>query len=135
MSTISYGSITIVDITDVGEFSVYPKCNLPTTVIYSSDPVGYTPNWQSNNLVITPVAYYAGQSVNTNLTWVWTRKEGASSTGTAISSDNGEYVSNGTDPIGGQVYAPGALVVRQNQFASGTNYSLTLLQLHIVMLQ
>ena len=123
MSTISYGSITIVDITDVGEFSVYPKCNLPTTVIYSSDPVGYTPNWQSNNLVITPVAYYAGQSVNTNLTWVWTRKEGASSTGSAISSDNGEYVSNGTDPIGGQVYAPGALVVRQNQFASGTNYS------------
>ena len=123
MSTISYGSITIVDITDVGEFSVYPKCNLPTTVIYSSDPVGYTPNWQSNNLVITPVAYYAGQPVSTNLTWVWTRKEGASSTGSAISSTNGEYVSNGSDPIGGQTYAAGALVVNQNQFAAGTNYS------------
>lgn len=123
MSTISYGSITIVDITDVGEFSVYPKCNLPTTVIYSSDPVGYTPNWQSNNLAITPVAYYAGQSVSSNLTWVWTRKEGTSSTGSAISASNGEYVSNGTDPIGGQTYAPGTLVVTQNQFASGTNYS------------
>lgn len=123
MSTISYGSITIVDITDVGEFSVYPKCNLPTTVIYSSDPVGYTPNWQSNNLAITPVAYYAGQSVSSNLTWVWTRKEGTSSTGSAISASRGEYVSNGTDPIGGQTYAPGTLVVTQNQFASGTNYS------------
>lgn len=123
MSTISYGSITIVDITDVGEFSVYPKCNLPTTIIYSTDPVGYTPNWQSSNLVITPVAYYAGQSVSSHITWSWTRQNGSASTAVDISSSNGEYVSDGSTPINGNVYAAGALVVDQNQFTSSTNYS------------
>lgn len=123
MSTISYGSITIVDITDVGEFSVYPKCNLPTTIIYSTDPVSYTPNWQSSNLVITPVAYYAGQSVNSHITWSWTRQNGSASTAVDISSSNGEYVSDGSTPINGNVYAAGALVVDQNQFVGNINYS------------
>ena len=123
MSTISYGSITIVDITDVGEFSVYPKCNLPTTVIYTSDPVGYTPNWESSNLVITPVAYYAGQSVSSNITWVWTRLNGSSSTAVGISESNGEYVSDGATAIKGNTYAKGALVVTKNQFTSSASYS------------
>ncbi len=121
MST-SYGSITIVDITDIGEFSVYPKCNLPTTVIYAPDSGNYTPNWQTSNLVITPVAYYAGNPISNNIQWVWTRQEGNGTPG-AISSSNGEYVSDGTTAIGGQVYAKGTLVVNQNQFGSGTTYS------------
>jgi hypothetical protein len=74
MATTSYGSITIVDITDIGEFSVYPKCNLPTTVIYSPDDNIYTPNWVGQNLVITPVAYYAGSPVSANITWLWERQ-------------------------------------------------------------
>jgi hypothetical protein len=104
MATItSYGSITIVDITDIGEFSVYPKCTLPTTVIYSPDDGNYTPDWASQNLVITPVAYYAGSPVSTGITWTWTRQEG-NGAATAISSSNGESVSNGV------------LTVNKNQF-------------------
>ena len=47
MATTSYGSITIVDITDVGEFSVYPQANKAQTQIYDPDTNGdsaYTPN-------------------------------------------------------------------------------------------
>ena len=37
----SYGSITIVDITDIGEFSLYPTCDLPLSVIYTPDNNNY----------------------------------------------------------------------------------------------
>lgn len=121
MST-SYGSITIVDITDIGEFSVYPKCNSPITVLYAPDSGNYTPNWQTSNLVITPVAYYAGNPISNSIQWRWTRQEGNDTPG-AISSSNGEYVSDGTTAIGGQVYPTGTLVVNQNQFGSDTDYS------------
>ena len=43
MATTSYGSITIVDITDIGEFSVYPKANGSRTQIYNPDANSYTP--------------------------------------------------------------------------------------------
>ena len=94
-TTTSYGSITIVDITDIGEFSVYPKCNLPTTVIYTPDNNTYTPNWQANNLVITPVAYYAGVQQSTGITWTWERQEGATGARTTVvSGSNGETISS-----------------------------------------
>lgn len=109
----SYGSITIVDITDIGEFSVYPKCNLPTTVIYSPDSNNYTPNWSSNNLVITPVAYYAGAPQTTNITWTWERQEGLTgSRTTVVSGQNGESIGSN-----------GALTVSANKFPAGSNYS------------
>lgn len=109
----SYGSITIVDITDVGEFSVYPKCNLPTTVIYSPDTGNYTPNWQSNSLVITPVAYYAGAPQTTNITWTWERQEGLTgSRVTVVSGQNGESIGSN-----------GALTVSTNKFPAGSTYS------------
>ena len=105
MATTSYGSITIVDITDIGEFSVYPKCNLPTTVIYSPDDNIYTPNWVGQNLVITPVAYYAGSPVSANITWLWERQQGNGARA-EVSSTKGETVNSTT----------GALTVNQNQF-------------------
>ena len=112
-TTISYGSITIVDITDIGEFSVYPKCNLPTTVIYSPDSGTYTPNWQSSNLVITPVAYYAGEQQSSNISWVWERQEGTTgSRTTVVSGSNGETIS-----------ANGVLTVAANKFPPGSSYS------------
>ena len=112
-TTVSYGSITIVDITDIGEFSVYPKCNLPTTVIYSPDTNNYTPNWQSTNLVITPVAYYAGTQQTSNITWVWERQEGATGTRTTVvSGSNGETIGSN-----------GVLTVSANKFPSGATYS------------
>ena len=54
MATTSYGSITIVDVTDIGEFSLYPTCDLPLSVVYSPDDNEYTPNWgrQENNVYV-----------------------------------------------------------------------------------
>ena len=117
MATVtSYGSITIVDITDIGEFSVYPRCTLPTTVIYSPDSGTngtYTPDWATNNLVITPVAYYAGAPQTTGITWTWERQEGLSGTRTTVvSGQNNETIaSNGT------------LTVSANKFPAGSTYS------------
>lgn len=109
----SYGSITIVDVTDIGEFSLYPTCNLPLSVVYSPDSNEYTPNWgeQSggvyvNPLQLTPVIYYAGSplALDTNgLSITWTRKVDANAAGN-ISSSRGETVNNGI------------LTVNQNQF-------------------
>lgn len=108
MATTSYGSITIVDITDIGEFSLYPTCNLPLSVIYTPDENSYTPNWgtSGNNLHLTPVVYYAGNALALNasgLSITWTRRVDSGSAG-AISSSRGETVSNGV------------LTVAQNQF-------------------
>lgn len=76
MATTSYGSITIVDITDVGEFSVYPQGNKAQTQIYNPDQSGvlaYTPNWAENNnpLIITPTAFYAGKNKTSVATYSW----------------------------------------------------------------
>ena len=58
MATTSYGSITIVDITDIGEFSVYPKIQGSKNQIYNVDTNTPTPDWTTNNIIIDPVAYY-----------------------------------------------------------------------------
>ena len=76
MATTSYGSITIVDITDVGEFSVYPQADKAQTQIYDPDKSGnlaYTPDWSATNnaLVITPVAFYAGKNKSSVATYSW----------------------------------------------------------------
>lgn len=77
----SYGSITIVDITDIGEFSVYPTANSPRTQIYNPDSSTYIPDWSGSNpdtsLKITPVAYYASQNISTTATYTWQRRDGA----------------------------------------------------------
>lgn len=110
---ISYGSITIVDVTDIGEFSIYPQCNLPLSVIYDPNDGSYSPNWGDTNgaLVLTPVIYYAGESLPLNsngLTITWTKQIGTS-TPSAISSSSGETVSGGI------------LTVAQNQFSDNIN--------------
>lgn len=106
--TTSYGSITIVDVTDIGEFSLYPTCNLPLSVVYTPDNNTYTPNWGATNgsLQLTPVIYYAGQALSltaSGLSITWTRKVDANAAG-AISQTNGETVTNGV------------LIVNKNQF-------------------
>lgn len=80
MATTSYGSITIVDITDVGEFSVYPKIQGSKNQIYDVDTSTPTPDWTSNNIIIDPVAYYGGTNVTaTAASYTWTRRDGAGS--------------------------------------------------------
>lgn len=78
---VAYGSITIVDITDVSEFSVQPMSNLPLSVIYDPDQNNYSPDWSTSNLRLTPLVYYGGDNValgTTGLTITWERQEGVS---------------------------------------------------------
>lgn len=62
----AWGTITIVDTTDIGQFSVTPSSNRATTVIYTPDNNTYTPNWanSSGNVTITPIVYYGGSQLN-----------------------------------------------------------------------
>lgn len=78
MATTSYGKITIIDVTDVGNFSVYPYANGPNTQIYSEETNQYYPNWEAktgstytNPLILTPVVTYAGQDKTTEATVNW----------------------------------------------------------------
>lgn len=78
MATTSYGKITIIDVTDVGNFSVYPYANGPNTQIYSEENSQYYPNWEvetegvyTNPLVLTPVVTYAGQDKTAEATVNW----------------------------------------------------------------
>ena len=118
----SFGSITIVDITDVGEFSVSPSCNSSLTVIYNEESETYSPAWGGNGsipLQITPSCYYAGQKVIASR-YKWYRKEDSNSptlvwdtSSSTSTTANGESVENsGSDK--------GRLTVSQNQF---NNYS------------
>ena len=94
---VAYGSISIVDLTDLGEFSVQPMSNMPLSVIYDPDNQSFTPNWGTNNLTVTPSIYYAGKELalgSTGLTVTWQRQAGsdaytALATGESI-VDNGK---------------------------------------------
>lgn len=94
-AAVAYGSITIVDITDIAEFSVQPMSNLPIAVIYDPDHSTFTPNWATSNLQLTPSIYYGGTALTPNGTGVtvtWQRQVGTSSP-TALTT--GETVTNG----------------------------------------
>ena len=79
----SYGTITIVDLTDVGQYSVYPYANSSNTQIYSQENLSYSPDWAAQNpetheytnpLVITPVITYAGEDKTTESLVKWYEK-------------------------------------------------------------
>lgn len=105
MAQISYGSITIVDVTDVGQFSVYPRATSPKTQIYNPDASSYTPNWDTANggtaVTISPVAYYAGRNVTSSASYTWKRKIG----GTESNLITGESVSSGVLTINKNILA------------------------------
>lgn len=113
MSQKAYGSITIIDITDVGSFSVYPMSNMPLTVTYdvSGDPDNtnekFSPNWAdgSSHLVLTPMVYYAGNHITSGFQKVeWRYRYGVNNTGVFINSD---------DVVCG---ADGALTLKTNSY-------------------
>lgn len=77
---ISYGTITIVDKTDLGQLSVYltgstirqQTCNINT------NPDTYYPDWRSTALVVTPHVYYDGHMVSLDsnkLSIIWNKVE------------------------------------------------------------
>ena len=119
-TTVSYGSISIVDVTDVGELSVYPKSNLPQSVIYSPDQNSFTPNWGSSNLILSPSIWYGGSQLSTNdnsVTVTWSRREGI---GAITALTTGETVSDGTMVISDETIPKGTLVVNQNKFTENS---------------
>lgn len=119
-TTVSYGSISIVDITDVGELSVYPKSNLPQSIIYSPDQNSFTPNWSTSNLILSPSIWYSGEQLLTsdnNVTVSWSRREGIGSVGNLTT---GETISDGTMVISGETIPKGSLVVNQNKFTANS---------------
>lgn len=110
---LSYGSITIVDVTDIGEFSIYPQCNLPLSVIYDPNTNTYNPNWgeSSSHLILTPVIYYAGERLTppvSGLSIVWKKQFGTGEETPITSGSGGHTITNGT------------LTISQNQFNSST---------------
>lgn len=119
-TTVSYGSISIVDITDVGELSVYSKSNLPLSVIYNPDQNSFTPNWGTSNLILTPSIWYGGEQLLTtdnNVTVSWSRREGIGSIGNLTT---GETISNGTTVVSGETIPKGSLVVNANKFTANS---------------
>lgn len=118
MSTQAYGSITIVDIGDLGELSVTPESNQPTMVVYSPDNQTYNPDWSGNpNLIITPVVYYGNQklldgssaSIPSGLTVTWKYQVG-----------NGSIIdiNPNSPPSGHSVLSTGKLQVSTNQLST-----------------
>lgn len=105
-TTVAYGSISIVDVTDIGQLSVYPKSNLPLSVIYNPDQGSFTPNWQTNNLWLVPSIWYGNESLITvtensgeyvgvladGVTVTWTRQVGSGESSALIAN---ETVTNG----------------------------------------
>lgn len=109
MASKSYGSITLIDVTDIGEFSVYPTTNLPLSVIYDPDQPSFTPDWSQNgsHLELTPVIYYAGQpktTADTGVSVTWTRQEGINAESALVTGES--------------VGADGKLTVSDNMFTA-----------------
>lgn len=85
----SYGTITIVDVTDIGELSVYPGCNVPSTQLYDPNDGGFEPDWSTTNVELEPFCFYAGTELEwSNLSLItWHRGVGQNK-GAAIKQDN-----------------------------------------------
>ena len=117
----AWGTITIVDTTDIGQFSVTPSSNRATTVIYTPDNNTYTPNWadSSGNVTITPIIYYGGTQLNpgNNPSVTWAYKTNDSTTFTTITSSTPSWAKPQTD---------GTLKLTGNPFTSSSVSSVTI---------
>jgi len=114
MAQVTYGSITLVDLTDVGQLSVYPTSNMPLSIIYDPDQNTYTPNWgtSSTNLVLTPVIYYnniALTSSTTGVTITWKRREGSGNI-TALTTGETKQ-SNGSLKVNANKFTPTSTMI------------------------
>lgn len=91
MSNLSYGSITITDLTDLGQLSGQIMGNMPTTVIYDEDQENFNPDWSNTgtSLQLTPLILYGGSTLSGNssgLTVTWKKKIGTNEATTIVPS-------------------------------------------------
>lgn len=106
MAAKAYGSITIVDISDLGTLSVIPTSNHPSTVIYDPNTTNYTPDWSIDNLTLTASAYYSGTAVTpTSVTWYkkinseTTRTVISGATSSTLTVSTNEFAATGTSQV------------------------------------
>lgn len=114
MAQITYGSITLVDLTDVGQLSVYPTSNMPLSIIYDPDQNSYTPNWgtSSTNLILTPVIYYNNTALTATTTGVaitWRRREGSGNISALTTGETKQ--SNGTLKVNTNKFTPSSTMI------------------------
>jgi len=95
----AYGSITIVDMTDVGQFSVVPMSNAGILMIY--DPNALSNQYTPASITLSPFTMYGGTdlSSSSDVTYAWYKKTGSatfnpSSPGTATSTSRTVTVSS-----------------------------------------
>lgn len=119
----SYGTITIVDITDIGELSVYPSCNVPSTQVYNPNDGSYQPSWTSANPAeLIPTVFYAGRALTMNELSVITWHRGiGSNKGSAIKEDD----ESGYDPNEYVENTSKKLIIKTNVLSSQTSKSLS----------
>lgn len=89
------GQITIVDLSDSRQLSVYLTSNLPKTQILDQDTNAFNPNWTTTNLVVEPTIFLNQTAVQLNasgLTINYKRRDGS---GAEASLITGETVSSG----------------------------------------
>lgn len=89
------GQITIVDLSDSRQLSVYLTSNLPKTQILDQDTNAFNPNWTTTNLVVEPTIFLNQTAVQLNasgLTINYKRRDGS---GAETSLTTGETVSGG----------------------------------------
>ena len=107
------GQITIVDLSDSRQLSVYLTSNLPKTQISDQDSSSYNPNWSTSNLKITPNIFLNQTPValgSSGLTVSFKRRDGSSA---EASLTTGETVSGGV------------LTVNQNKLSSSASGLIT----------
>ena len=75
----AYGSITIVDMTDIGQFSVVPMSNAGILMIY--DPNALSNQYTPTSITLSPFTMYAGTDLSSSndVTYSWYKKTGSAS--------------------------------------------------------
>lgn len=109
----AFSSVSITDLSDAGQMSIYLTSNQPLSVIYDPNQNIYTPDWSKSNLVVTPVVSYNGNNVELSahgLNVTFQRQEGS---GTPVSLTAGETASGNK------------LTVNTNKLSSVTSKLLT----------
>lgn len=97
MAIQAYSDIVIVDITDGKQAKIYLTSNQPSVVVYDPNNTAssYTPDWSTNNLVLTPTLFVDNKQLaltDTGVSVTWTRQAGS---GAVTDLVTGESVKNG----------------------------------------
>lgn len=119
----AYGSITIVDIGDLGTLSVCPEANSPISVIYDPNAASgsqYNPDWSTSPLRVSASAYYGGEELNqskTGFTLTWSKRLGNSTTTNQIGSVTKgvvQYKNNNSSEREEVINSDGTLEIKNN---------------------